>query len=66
MKKSIAITFLFMFMLAIASPVMAMDTVQEPVKKECAEKKECTKEKKAECTKEKKAECEKKCSEAKK
>ncbi len=66
MKKSIAITFLFMFMLAIASPVMAMDTVQEPVKKESAEKKECTKEKKADCTKEKKAECEKKCSQEKK
>lgn len=72
MKKTIAVSFLFMFMLAIASPVMAMDGVQEPqktekkekkcgedCKKECSkEKKECTKEKK-ECTKTKK-ECSKK------
>jgi len=67
MKKTIAVSFLFMFMLAIASPVMAMDNVQEPQKTEKKEKKceskckkECTK-KKAECSK-KKSECKKQCS----
>ncbi|WP_075590305.1 hypothetical protein [Labilibacter marinus] len=70
MKKTIAVSFLFMFMLAIASPVMAMDGVQEPQKTEkkekccdkkkesCDKKKECSKDKK-ECSKEKK-ECSKK------
>jgi Na+-transporting methylmalonyl-CoA/oxaloacetate decarboxylase gamma subunit len=69
MKKSIAVSFLFLFMLAIASPVMATDNIQEPEKTEkkaekkecCSEKKECCSEKK-ECTKEKKEACKKECS----
>lgn len=70
MKKTIAVSFLFMFMLAIASPVMAADTMQEPQKTEkkekCdkKEKKECCKEKKSEC-KEKKSECKKECTKKK-
>ncbi|GAF01682.1 hypothetical protein [Saccharicrinis fermentans] len=70
MKKSIAVSFLFMFMLAIASPVMATDTIQEPQKtekkaKKCGDdcKKECCAEKK--CNGEKKAECKKECTKKK-
>ncbi len=65
MKKTLAVSFLFMFMMAIASPVMATETIQEPqktekkekdCKKECSSKKECNKDKK----------CSKECSEKKK
>ena len=64
MKKSIAVSFLFMFMVAIASPIVANDAIQEPQK---TEKKCCNKEAKKECcSKEKKAECKKECSKGEK
>lgn len=73
MKKRLAISFLFVFSLAIAAPAFANALPQEPqkteTKKECdkAAKKECDKaEKKADCTAEKKACCDKKAAEAKK
>ncbi len=66
MKKSIAVSFLFLFMVAIASPVMASENTQEPQKteKKCCSKeakKECCKKeaKKECCSKEKKSECKK-------
>jgi len=64
MKKSIAVSFLFLFMVAIATPVLANE--QEPQKTEKTEKK-CDKENKKECCKkscdkEKKSECKKECS----
>ncbi|TLX77550.1 hypothetical protein E9993_02610 [Labilibacter sediminis] len=67
MKKSIAVSFLFLFMVAIASPVMATDSIQEPEKTEKTADKKCDKEGKKECCKkkcdkEKKAECKKECS----
>ncbi len=34
MKKKIAASFLFLFMIAMASPVMATELLQEPVKTE--------------------------------
>ncbi len=65
MKKTIAVSFLFMFMLAIASPVMANDSIQEPEKTEKKCEKKCDKKEKKECTKKcdkaKKAECKKAC-----
>ncbi len=64
MKKSIAVSFLFLFMVALASPVMALDNQQEPQKTEKKAEKKCDKEKKEcckkSCDKEKKAECSKK------
>ena len=48
MKKSIAVSFLFLFMVAIATPVLANE--QEPQKTEKTEKK-CDKENKKECCK---------------
>lgn len=65
MKKSIAISFLFLFMVAIASPIMANDSIQEPQKTEKKTEKKCDKDCKKECckkecTKEKKSECKKK------
>ena len=61
MKRKLAISFLFVFTMAIAAPVFANTLPQDPEKKECAEvKKECNKsdEKKAECAEAKK-ECDK-------
>lgn len=58
MKRKLAVSFLFVFAMAIASPVFANTLPQEPQKKECTDKKkECDKEKK-ECT-DKKKECDK-------
>ncbi len=64
MKKSIAVSFLFLFMIAIASPVVASENIQEPQKteKKCCskeEKKECCKKEKECCSKDKKSECSK-------
>jgi hypothetical protein len=58
MKKSIAISFLFLFMMAIASPVMATQSNDEPQKTE----KKCCKTEEKKCCKTKKAECKKSCS----
>lgn len=77
MKKRLAISFLFVFTMAMAAPVYANALSQDPQKTEtCEKKKECDKtEKKAECcdkkkecdkTAEKKACCEKKAEEPKK
>ncbi len=68
MKRKLAVSFLFVFAMAIASPVFANTLPQEPQKKECdKEKKECT-DKKKECDKsaEKKACCDKKAEAPKK
>lgn len=63
MKRKLALSFLFVFTLAITAPVVGNSVIQEPVKKEnCEKKAECSETKKAECTEAKKAEC----SEAKK
>lgn len=67
MKKTLILSVLFVFTLAISAPAFAMD--QEPVKTEkCEKKKECDKkkaccEKKAAC--DKKKECDKKTAEKK-
>ncbi len=64
MKKSIAVSFLFLFMVAITSPVLASDNIQEPEKteKKCCSKeakKDCSKKEKSCCSKDKKSECSK-------
>ncbi len=64
MKKRLAISFIFVFMLGISAPVFAEVLPQEPqkteTKKETEKKAECP-EKKKECNKaEKKACCDKK------
>ncbi|GEM_PF-6385888 len=56
MKKTLALSVLFIFTLAITSPSMAVTFDQEPVKKEQTADK-----KKGECNKE----CDKKCSDKK-
>ncbi|TRX66227.1 hypothetical protein [Carboxylicivirga sp. M1479] len=71
MKKTLILSALFVFTLAIASPTMAAVIDQEPVKTEKKaedkKKKKCDKECKAECCAEKKSCTEKKacCSEKK-
>ena len=61
MKRKLALSFLFVFTLALSAPIMSEAMIQEPEKKEC-EKKEpcCKKEKKADCDKAEKKECDKK------
>lgn len=59
MKKFIAVAFLSLFMAAIASPIIANDSIQEPEKTEKKCDKKCDKESKKECSK-------KECSKAKK
>ena len=62
MKRKLALSFLFVFTLAISAPVMTNAMPQDPEKKECTkkEKKECSKKEKKECTKAEKKECDKK------
>lgn len=61
MKRKLALSFLFVFTLALSAPVMSEAMVQEPEKKECEQKNECCKKEKAECDKKaEKAECDKK------
>lgn len=58
MKRKLAISFLFVFTMAVAAPAFANTLPQDPQKKECTEtKKECDKsaEKKAECAEKEKA-----------
>lgn len=62
MKKTLALSFLFAFVFAISSPIMASDLTQEPEKKE----QKCDKKKKSECKKEKKCCSEKKSGECSK
>ncbi len=62
MKKSIAVSFLFLFMVALTTPALASDNTQEPQKteKKCCSKeskKECSKKEKECCSKKKKSEC---------
>ncbi|MCT4588248.1 MAG: hypothetical protein N4A71_10530 [Carboxylicivirga sp.] len=64
MKKTLILSVLFVFTMAIASPAMAMTIDQEPVKTEKKaedkKKKKCDKECKSKCTSEKKSCSEKK------
>ncbi len=60
MIKKMAFSLMVLFSLAIVSPVLAGNAIQEPEKKEnCQQKPECDKQKKADCDKTKKAECDK-------
>lgn len=62
MKRKLALSFLFVFTLALSTPVMSDAMTQDPEKKECTkkEKKECCKKEKKECDKAEKKECDKK------
>ncbi len=60
MKRKLAMSFLFVFTLALSAPVMSNTMVQEPEKKECekkSEKKDCDKKEKKACDKAEKKEC---------
>jgi hypothetical protein len=57
MKKSIAISFLFLFMMTLASPAMASKCTDEPQKTE----KKCCKKEENKCCKVKNEECKKPC-----
>ncbi len=63
MKRKLALSFLFVFTLALTTPVISEAMNQDPQKTEKTEKKEC--EKKKACS-EKKKECEKKAEKEKK
>ncbi len=58
MKKTLVLSMLFVFTMAITSPIIAEVNPQEPVKKECTDKKGCCDSKK-ECS-DKKECCDKK------
>jgi hypothetical protein len=63
MKRILALSFLFVFTMALSAPVMSNAMMQEPEKKECTkkEKKECDKKEKKACDKKaEKKECDKK------
>ncbi len=65
MKRKLALSFIFVFTLALSAPVMSNAMMQEPEKKECEKKcekkaKECDKQEKKECDKKvEKKECDK-------
>lgn len=60
MKRKLALSFLFVFTLALSAPVMSEAMIQEPEKKECEKKAPCTKEEKKDCDKAEKKDCDKK------
>lgn len=63
MKRKLALSFLFVFTLALSTPVMSDAMIQEPEKKEACDKKEkkdCDKKEKKACDKAEKKECDKK------
>ncbi|MFW6352609.1 MAG: hypothetical protein ACOC2E_09485 [Bacteroidota bacterium] len=60
MKRKLALSFLFVFTLALSAPVMSEAMTQEPEKKECEKKAPCAKKEKAECDKAEKKDCDKK------
>lgn len=65
MKKTLVLSMLFVFTMAITSPIIAEVNPQEPVKKECTDKKGCCDSKK-ECTDKKECSDKKGCCDSKK
>ncbi|WP_016775614.1 hypothetical protein [Anaerophaga thermohalophila] len=57
MKRKLALSLIFVFTLALSTPVVSNAAIQEPEK---TEKKECDKEKKKACCDKEKKECDKK------